>query len=324
MGRIHTFEAFLSEGVSKIKPGKRMVIAGLAGAPTSAKYIGFAKKVLDAITKNTESIKAARAEKKKDEVKKLKEERKAIIEKAVELKNQAKSNLSAELKSLPAEKKKAAAAKADAVIQAFDDAIKKREKAEAAIGMGDEKPADAEKPTDEKPTDEKPTDDKPEEEKPSVDTDAIEKELESLKDEMKSIDDKFYEDEDKEREDFFDSVKTIDGYNDGDEYEYGTDAYDKFEEFTSERAAKQSAHLDKLQGMADKIEALEKQLEDAKGKNESYYWYAMERLLEFDAQSLVDKAKEKLDKTEDKLKDMKSDDGGESSKESDDDIEAEL
>jgi hypothetical protein len=285
MKHVLNFGDFLSEGLSKINPGKKIITAGLAGSPTAASYVKAAQSALEKMAKIAEGLKKARKKKDKEGVVKLKEAKKALIEKLVELKKQAKGKYGEEMKKIKAEAKQSAAKKAPQVKQKFDMAIKNQE-------------------------------DESEKESPKMDTEKMKAEMDKIKEDMEQMWDDHKAAEDKSREEFEKEMeKEGFSYQDytGDNgwgSQFGTDKYEAWQEEWADKGGEVSNKIDAL---AAKYEELEKQIEEAEGKNESYVWEAVDRLLEFDAQAFADKAKEKTEKREEtlqKFQDKKSEEGG--------------
>jgi hypothetical protein len=311
MKHLHSFDSFIAEGLSKINPGKRLIQSGLAGAPSASKYLAAAKKALETWVKMAEEISKARAAKDKAKVKELFDKKKEILSKLLELKKDIQGKVADELKDVPKEKQVKAKEKAEAVSKQFTDAIKKREQKAAKI-EGSEAEGGA------------------------VDAEKIKTEMEKIKAEMTSKEDEFYNNQNEERS-AWEKKMQDDGYSASDwtgdnGWNEATDMYDDFQ---NEVSQKENAFYKTLQSLADKYTELEKQLNAEGEKNESYIWEAIDRILEFDAQAMADKAKEKAEETEDEIKDLEAKkDGGEDEEEEggedeeevqdDDAIEAEI
>jgi len=275
MKHVKKFDDFLNESLSKINPGKKILAASIAGSQSAASYVSAAQKAVQQWAKITEEIKKARKNKEKDTVNKLKETKKQIVDKLVELKKQALQKYGEELKKakVPSEKKAAAKKKAEQVDKQFTASIEAQEEKK--------------------------------EETPKVDTEAIKSEMDKIKEEMKKMEDEFYDKQDKEADEWRDMMNSK-GFDDSDwlgDNGWG-EATDMYDDYQSEKSKKEEEFYNKLQSMADKYEALEKQLEQAEGKNESYIWESIDRILEFDAQAMVDKAKERAEKSKEKLEDF--------------------
>lgn len=303
MKNLHTFEAFLAEGLSKINPGKRLIQSGLAGAPSASKYLAAAKKALETWVKIAEEISKARAAKDKAKLQELVNKKKEILTKLMELKKETQEKVSGELKDVPKEKQVQAKEKAEAVSKQFTDAIKKREQKAAKI-EGSEVEGGA------------------------GDAEKIKSEMEKIKAEMTSKEDEFYAKQDEERS-AWEKKMGDDGFSASDwSGDNGwNEAADMYDDFQSEVSQKENAFYQTLQSLADKYTELEKQLNAEGEKNESYIWESIDMVLEFDAQAMADKAKEKAENTEDEIKDLEAKkDGGEDEEEVQDDdaIEAEI
>ena len=303
MKHLHSFDTFISEGLSKINPGKRLIQSGLAGAPSASKYLAAAKKALETWVKMAEEISKARAAKDKAKLQELVNKKKEILTKLMELKKETQEKVAAEIKDVPKEKQVQAKEKAEAVSKQFTDAIKKREQKAAKI-EGSEVEGGA------------------------GDAEKIKSEMEKIKAEMTSKEDEFYAKQDEERS-AWEKKMGDDGFSASDwSGDNGwNEAADMYDDFQSEVSQKENAFYQTLQSLADKYTELEKQLNAEGEKNESYIWESIDRILEFDAQAMADKAKEKAENTEDEIKDLEAKkDGGEDEEEVQDDdaIEAEI
>lgn len=292
-----TFDQFINEGLSKINPGKRLIQSGLAGAPSASKYLAAAKKALETWVKIAEEISKARAAKDKAKLQELVNKKKEILTKLMELKKETQEKVSGELKDVPREKQVQAKEKAEAVSKQFTDAIKKREQKAEKI-EGSEAPA---------------------KEKPGTDIEKIKAEMEQIKSEMQSKEDEFYTKQDEERS-AWEKKMEDDGFSASDwSGDNGwNEATDMYDDFQNEKAKKEEEFYKSLQALADKYTELEKQVNATGEKNESHVWESIDRILEFDAQAMVDKAKERVEKTEATIKDLEDKkDGGEDSGEGD-------
>lgn len=298
MKHVKKFDDFLNEGLSKINPGKKLLAASISGSQSAASYVSAAQKAVQKWAKITEAIKKARKNKEKDTVTKLKETKKQIIEKLVGLKKQALQKYGEELKKakVPSEKKATARKKAEQIDKQFTASIEAQEDKQ--------------------------------EETPKVDTEAIKSEMDKIKEEMKKMEDEFYDKQDKEADEWREKMNSK-GFDESDwlgDKGWG-EATNMYDDFSSEQSKKEDEFLNKLQSMADKYEALEKQLEEAEGKNESYIWESIDRILEFDAQEMVDKAKERAEKTKEKIEDFqkkKEEEGGDDNLSKSEEIERQL
>ena len=311
MKNLHTFESFLAEGLSKINPGKRLIQSGLAGAPSASKYLAAAKKALETWVKIAEEISKARAAKDKAKLQELVNKKKEILTKLMELKKETQEKVAAEIKDVPREKQVKAKEKAEEVSKQFTDAIKKREQKAEKI-EGSEAQA---------------------EEKPGTDIEKIKAEMEQIKAEMNSKEDEFLKEFDKssnEEEEALTKKWEDKGFSYADMVgDNGqNEAFDEYEEFLSKKWAKEKEFYNSLQALADKYTELEKQVNAEGEKNESTVWESINRILEFDAQAMVDKAKERAEKTSDKIEDIQAnkDESGDDGEEVQDDdaIEAEI
>ena len=311
MKNLHTFESFLAEGLSKINPGKRLIQSGLAGAPSASKYLAAAKKALETWVKIAEEISKARAAKDKAKLQELVNKKKEILTKLMELKKETQEKVAAEIKDVPREKQVKAKEKAEEVSKQFTDAIKKREQKAEKI-EGSEAQA---------------------EEKPGTDIEKIKAEMEQIKAEMNSKEDEFLKEFDKssnEEEEALTKKWEDKGFSYADMVgDNGqNEAFDEYEEFLSKKWAKEKEFYNSLQALADKYTELEKQVNAEGEKNESTVWESIDRILEFDAQAMVDKAKERAEKTSDKIEDIQAnkDESGDDGEEVQDDdaIEAEI
>jgi hypothetical protein len=296
MKHLQSFDNFVTEGLSKINPGKRLIYSSLAGSPSASKYVKLAKDTLDAWMKLAEETAKARADKDKSTVKANAEKKKEILAKLLGIKKEALAKSGEEMKGIPSEKKAAAKEKSEEVSKVFTAAIKKKEQKAENIEGGEST-----------------------EEEPKVDTEKIKAEMDKIKDEMTKSEEEFNQSQDDDR-DAWEKMMDDKGFTSADWFGdngWG-EATDLYDDFQSEKSKKENDFYSNLQSLADKYSELEKQLDAAGGKNESYVWEAIDRILEFDAQGMADKAKERAEKTEDKHDAFKAKQSGEEDGDGDD------